>query len=80
MIGKPKYAVNDVVKFIVDGKEKIGQVGVVDKYGTFFNDSDVHYDIMVKHENMFYKHIIESSIVEKITHNDNDEWWVIKND
>ena len=34
------------------GETKVGVVFVVDAYGTFFDDSDASYDIMVEKENM----------------------------
>lgn len=59
MIGKPKYNYKDIVKFEIDGEMKQGQVYIIDKYGTFFDDSDVCYDIFVESENMLYKHVNE---------------------
>lgn len=59
MIGKPKYNYKDNVKFEIDGEMKHGQVYIIDKYGTFFDDSDVCYDILVESENMLYKHVNE---------------------
>ena len=48
MIGKPKFKYGDKVKFVLEDKEYIGEVWIIDKYGTFDDDSDVSYDIMVK--------------------------------
>ena len=59
MIGKPKYNYKDTVKFEIDGKTKQGQVYIIDKYETFFDSSDVCYDIFVESENMLYKHVNE---------------------
>lgn len=59
MIGKPKYNYKDTVKFEIDGQIKQGRVYIIDKYGTFFDDSDVCYDILVESENMLYKHVNE---------------------
>ena len=75
MIGKPKYKVGDIVKFEVHwqlpGEEtrdeiKTGVIGIVDKWGTFEQNTEVSYDIMVKEENCFYKHFTENCIIEKI--------------
>lgn len=35
---------------------------IIDKYGTFEDNSDVSYDILVKEENCLYKHINERLI------------------
>lgn len=48
MIGKPKFKRGEKVKFVLEDKEYIGEVWIIDKYGTFDDDSDVSYDIMVK--------------------------------
>lgn len=62
MLGKPKYDYDDAVKFVIDGKVKHGCVCIIDKYGTFFDNSDVSYDIMVESENTLYKHIREDAV------------------
>jgi len=63
MLGKPKYKENDLVRFEF-GKDvyKIGTIYIVDKFGTFEDDSDVSYDIMVESENCLYKHIREDFV------------------
>lgn len=72
MLGNPKFKVNDKVKFriIVNGfeEEMEGTIGIVDAYGTFFQNEEPSYDIMVEgflggKEAMFVKHIPESDIV-----------------
>jgi hypothetical protein len=69
MIGCPKYDFGDIVKFKLEDKELSGAIGVVDKYGTFFDNSDVSYDIMVFEPiKIFYKHLSEKYIIEKIGH------------
>jgi hypothetical protein len=65
MLGKPKFNLNDVVSFSLCGKKKQGIIYIIDKYGTFFDKSDVSYDIFVEEENMLYKHINEN-FVEKV--------------
>lgn len=57
MIGKPKHKVGDKVSFQFQEETKHGTICFVDKYGTFFDESDVSYDIMV--EDTLYKHINE---------------------
>lgn len=72
MIGKPKYNINDEVEFDIQIEDKnyvlIGKIFIIDKYGTFEQNDDVSYDIMVDHlplhdnEPCLFKHIIESDI------------------
>lgn len=67
MIGKPKYKEDDKVEFeLSEGEVHEGTVWIVDKYGTFFDKSDVSYDIYVEEENMLYKHINEKYVKRKI--------------
>ena len=72
MIGHPKYNLGDTVTFsIVDElhKEHIlsGEIAIVDAYGTFGQNEDVSYDILVEEshfngEPCLYKHIVEGKI------------------
>ena len=67
MIGKPKYKESDKVEFtIYENEVRKGVIYVVDKYGTFFDKSDVSYDIFVEEENTLYKHINEKYVYRKI--------------
>lgn len=66
MLGKPKYNYGDRVKFNVNGEYKEGEIAIIDRYGTFFDDSDVSYDILNEEENMLYKHCREDCVVELI--------------
>lgn len=66
MLGKPKYKRGNKVLFKCADKEKVGYIEIVDKWGTFFDKSDVCYDIMVKEENCLYKHFNEKDIICKI--------------
>lgn len=78
MIGNPKYKLNDIVTF--DFGEvgiKTGIIFVVDAYGTFFDDSDVSYDIYVQDENRLYKHCKEQYIIEKIGKSEEDVYKLI---
>lgn len=75
MLGKPKYHENDLVefKFFKDKPNKVGIVYIVDKWGTLSDDSDVSYDILVKEENMLYKHISERYVVKYLGNVLNEE-------
>lgn len=64
MIGQPKYKLEQVVKFSLNDEVKEGTISIIDKYGTFFDGSDVSYDILVEAENCLYKHIRENSIIK----------------
>lgn len=63
MIGKPKYTRGQVVKFKVQDETKEGVIAIIDKWGTFEDNSDVSYDILVGIENCLYKHIREDYVV-----------------
>lgn len=63
MKGNPKYQYGNLVKFELNGEIKEGTVYIIDKYGTFEDDSDVSYDILVGNENCLYKHINEKYIL-----------------
>ena len=62
MLGNPKYKHGDIVMFNYDGREKIGHIYIVDAYGTFEQDEEPSYDVMVEKENCLYKHCRESLI------------------
>ena len=76
MIGKPKFKLDDKVQFdIVDNRdfpnEKYtlkGTVYIVDAYGTFEQNEEPSYDIMVEEGDYpigypcLFKHIIESEV------------------
>ena len=61
MLGKPKYNYKDVVQFEINGNIKVGVIEIIDSHGTFFDDSDVSYDVLVTEgeEKCLYKHINE---------------------
>lgn len=63
MKGHPKYQYGNLVKFELNGEIKEGTIYIIDKYGTFEDDSDVSYDILVGNENCLYKHINEKYIL-----------------
>lgn len=72
MLGKPKYKIDDIISFKLKGEDKeytlTGKVYIVDKYGTFFDNSDVSYDIMVESGDYpieypcLFKHIREDEV------------------
>ena len=65
MIGKPKFKYNDNVKFTyINSEVKYGVIYIIDKYGTFEDDSDVSYDIFVEKDNCLYKHINEKYVTK----------------
>lgn len=62
MLGKPKYKHGDIVMFNWNGEEKIGHIYIVDSYGTFEQNEEPSYDVMVEKEECLYKHCRESSL------------------
>lgn len=71
---KPKYKRGDVVEFIVNGKTQKGTIEIVDRYGTFGQNEQPSYDIMVDDwfdsgEKMFCKHVVESLVQKKLKSN-----------
>ena len=74
MRGKPKYKINDIITIKYDDIVKTGIVAIVDKFGTFFDNSDVSYDIFVKEENTLIKHINEKYVVKKVGQFDDNVW------
>lgn len=64
MKGKPKFKEGDMVEFEWKGETKVGEIYIVDKYGTFDNPSDVSYDIYVEKDNVLYKHYTEALVTK----------------
>jgi hypothetical protein len=64
MIGHPQYKRNDVVSFKFKDEVKTGTVYIVDAYGTFEQNEEPSYDILVESENTLYKHVRESKVDE----------------
>ena len=48
IIGKPLYERYDTVSFDLEGKTYTGTVYVVDAYGTFGQNEEPSYDVMVE--------------------------------
>lgn len=68
MLGNPKYTFNEEVTFKICNSDnveimKCGIIYIIDTYGTFEDNSDVSYDILVSDENCIYKHIREDDIM-----------------
>lgn len=72
MLGKPKFKLDDKVKFDIKYKDKtytlFGTIYIIDAYGTFEQNEEVSYDIMVKEGDFpielpcLFKHIRESEV------------------
>lgn len=72
MLGKPKYKLDDKVKFDIKGDKNytlFGTIYIVDAYGTFEQNEEVSYDILVKSGDFpdvgypcLFKHIRESEV------------------
>lgn len=66
----PKYNYDDTVSFKIIDEDNVehiltGKVYIIDKYGTFEQNEEVSYDIMVddsEEGRILFKHIRESSI------------------
>ena len=65
VLGKPKFQRGDSVSFECNGQIKVGLVEIVDAYGTFDQNVEPSYDILVKSENTLYKHFRET-LVRKV--------------
>lgn len=73
---KPMYNVNDMVIFKTGNNEKstyTGQIKIINRFGTFFQDEEPSYDIFVENYSSnkdnprsFVKHVRESLIIGKV--------------
>lgn len=59
----PKYDYDDVVKFKIDDQTFEGVVYIIDRYGTFEQNEEPSYDVYNKSQNILYKHVRESWII-----------------
>ena len=59
-LGRPAYQRGEIVKFKVGEEEKVGEVYIVDAYGTFGQSEEPSYDVLVTAEECLYKHVRES--------------------
>lgn len=62
-MNKPLHKLGDIVQFSIGAKTLSGKVEVVDAEGTFEQNDEPSYDIMVQEENTLYKHIRESWLI-----------------
>lgn len=62
------YNIDDVVFFLLDGKEYTGIIAIVDRFGTFLDNSEPYYDIYItiQKEKILVKHIRQSCIIRKV--------------
>lgn len=76
MLGNPKYALGEEVAFNLINRNGvdctyIGTVAIIDRYGTFEDNTDVSYDILVKDADggngILFKHVNEKSVNYSIT-------------
>lgn len=70
MIGKPRFKTDDIVAFKMDDTVYTGSVYIVDAWGTFEQDEEPSYDILVdnyKGNMCLFKHIVESALSEVST-------------
>lgn len=75
MIGKPKFKKDEMVKFkLSDNKKNYvfeGKILIVDAYGTFEQNEEVSYDILVEGKFVcetpcLVKHVRESDVLESV--------------
>ena len=62
----PRFKEGDYVVFRSNGEKKTGQIYIVDRYGTFGQNEEPSYDVMVDEENCLYKHIRDSHVAEAV--------------
>lgn len=70
---KAEYTRGDIVTFTFEHEQVTGEIYIVDRYGTFEQNEEPSYDILVENSPhcdggcCLYKHIRQSKIVEKIS-------------
>ena len=72
MLGNPKYNYDDIVSFKIKTEDDVehtltGKVYIIDRYGTFEQNEEVSYDIMVDDwggQPCLFKHIRESHLIK----------------
>lgn len=64
-IPEPKYDYGDIVSFTVDGRRVSGEVYIIDRYGTFEQNEEPSYDVMVCEGDarILFKHVRQSLII-----------------
>ena len=61
---EPKFKVGDKVKFILNGETVVGEVAIVDRYGTFMQTEEPSYDILAmwNGEKTLIKHVRQRGV------------------
>ncbi len=67
--GHPVYSYGDTVEFQWGEAIKVGEIHIVDKWGTFEQNDEPSYDIRCTEDNTLYKHVLESEIIKFINSN-----------
>ena len=60
----PKFRIGDKVKFILNGETVVGEVAIVDRYGTFMQTEEPSYDILAmwNGEKTLIKHVRQRGV------------------
>jgi len=67
ILGSPRFDKGDCVEFSYGPKDtKVGKILIVDAYGTFEQNLEPSYDILVEEENCLYKHVCESDLIRLV--------------
>jgi hypothetical protein len=58
------YKIGDKVSFVLEDKTYLGTIGIVDAFGTFFDNSEPYYDIDIEIDGtpIFVKHVPQNCI------------------
>lgn len=59
------YNYNDKVSVIIDEKQYTGIIEIIDRFGTFFDNSEPYYDIFIEKDNLLIKHVPQSIIIKE---------------
>ena len=59
------YGYNDKVSVIIDEKQYTGIIEIIDSFGTYFDNSEPHYDIFIEKDNLLIKHVPQSIIIKE---------------
>lgn len=58
------HTIGDIVTFMCGNEKKKGIIAIVDAYGTFEKTDIRSYDIWVEDDNMLYKHVTGTWIIQ----------------
>lgn len=68
-MNKPKFCIDQIVSFLTHYGIKTGIIEIIDPNGYFGSSTkEPSYDIFVESENIVYKHIDESYIINSECH------------